>query len=132
MELPTGRALRIAVVLVAVETLALVGYAVAIGIASRNSRGSSVTATGWEIATYLAFAILLGLICFGLLRQSAMARTPFLMAQVFIGIVGYTVFSGDGTGVKVAGVLLLMAAAVGVWVGFSPGLVSELEQPPGK
>ena len=90
-----------------------------------------MTATGWEIATYLAFAILLGLICFGLLRQSAMARTPFLMAQVFIGIVGYGLLRRRH-GVKVAGVLLLMAAAVGVWVGFSPGLVSELEQPPGK
>ena len=92
----------------------------------------SMTATGWEIATYLGFAALLGLVLFGLWRASPMARTPFLLAQVFVGIVGYTVFSGDGVAVKVVGAAVLALALVGLWVAFSPGLVDELQRPSGR
>ena len=43
--------LRLAIGITAFEALALVAYAMAIGIAGRNSRGSTVTATGVEIGT---------------------------------------------------------------------------------
>lgn len=122
--------LRLAIVLTAAEAAGLVVYAVAIGVAARNSRGSTVTATGWEIAIYLAFAALLGLVCWGLIRRSALARTPFLLAQAFVAIVGWTVFVGDGAVTKTVGAVVLAVGLVGLVTSFLPGLVSALQPSP--
>lgn len=119
--------LRAAIALSALESVALVAYALAIGIAARDSRGSSITATGWEMAVYFAFAALIGLLLLGLVRRNSLARTPFLVTQAFVVIVGWTVFSGDGGFTKTVGVLILIVGVVGVVVGFTPGLMSALE-----
>lgn len=118
---------RAAVGLAIAETVALVVYAIAIAIAARNSSGATVTATGWEVAVYLAFAALLGILSFGLLRRSALARTPFLVAQAFVFIVGWTVFSGDGTVTKTLGALIAAVGVVGLVVSFSPSFVAALD-----
>jgi hypothetical protein len=122
-----GWQLRAAIVLAALVSVALVVYAIAIGVAARNSRGSSVTATGWEIAVYLSFAALVGLVWWGLTRRNAFARTPFVLTQAFVVIVGWTVFSGDGTATKAVGLVILGMGLFGVFVGFTPGLMAALE-----
>lgn len=122
--------LRLAIGLTAAEVAGLVVYAVAIGVAARDSRGSTVTATGWEIAIYLAFAGLLGLVCWGLIRRSALARTPFLLAQAFVAIIGWTVLVGDGALTKTVGALVLTVGLVGLVTSFLPGLVAALQPPP--
>lgn len=122
--------LRLAIGLTAAEVAGLVVYAVAIGAAARDSRGSTVTATGWEIAIYLAFAGLLGLVCWGLIRRSALARTPFLLAQAFVAIIGWTVLVGDGALTKTVGALVLTVGLVGLVTSFLPGLVAALQPPP--
>lgn len=116
----------VALALTGLEAVALVGYSVAIAVAARSSRGSSVRATGVEIAIYVAFAVLLGLLARGLARRSPMARTPFLVAQLFVLVVGYTVFAGDGTATTVVGAVILVVGAVGTVVGFLPGLPATL------
>lgn len=118
---------RAAVGLAIAETVALVVYAIAIAIAARDSRGATMTATGWEVAVYLAFAVLLGVLTFGLMRRSALARTPFLVAQAFVLIVGWTVFSGDGTVTKTLGALIALVGIVGLVVSFSPAFVASLD-----
>ena len=127
MNSSTPWPLRAAIAWSAAESVALVAYALAIGIAARDSRGSSITATGWEMAVYLAFAALIGLLCFGLIRRNSLARTPFLVTQAFVVIVGWTVFSGDGGLTKAVGVIILVVGVTGVLLGFSPGLAQALE-----
>lgn len=119
--------LRLAIGLSAFEAAALVAYAMAIGIAGRNSRGSTVTATGMEIATYLVFAALIGLVCFGLVRRNSLARTPYLIVEVFVGIVGWTVLSGDGAVTKAVGAAIVALGVVGVVNSLMPGLMRQLE-----
>lgn len=127
MTPPPQWPLRLAIGITAFEALALVAYAMAIGIAGRNSRGSTVTATGVEIAIYLVFAALIGLVCFGLLRRNSLARTPYLIVEVFVGIVGWTVLSGDGAWTTAVGAVILVLGAVGVVNSLLPGLMALLE-----
>lgn len=121
-----SRAVQLATGIVVIETLALVGYIVAIAVAARQSRGSSVTATVSEIIVYAAFAVLMALLAWGLWRPSPFARTPMLVTQAFVIIIGYTVFVGDGSATTAIGVVIMLFGLAGLLVGFSPALVSGL------
>lgn len=118
--------LRLAIAISGLETLGIVIFIIAIAIAARSSQGSTVTATGAEIVIYAMFAALMGLLTFGLVRRNALARTPYLIAQLFVGIIGYTVFVGDGAVTKTFGVLILAVGVVGTINALMPGLVREL------
>jgi len=120
--------LRIAVVIAVVETIALVGYAVAIGIAARQTQGSTATATVWEIITYLVFAALVGLVAWGLWRRSPLARTPFMFAQVFVVIIGYTVWAGDGSATTWAGLGIALVGIAGFVAGAFPSIGEAMDQ----
>ncbi len=109
-----------------VEALGVVANAVAIVLAARNTRGSSVTALVPEVIVYLIIAVLLALLAWGLHKRRAAARTPFLLAQVFVLIIGYTVVVGDGAATKVVGALILVLGAVGLGVALMPSLAAEL------
>ncbi len=123
--------MRTATIICVLDAVGLVGYAVAVGIASRSSRGSSVNAAGVEILIYLAFAVLMGLLARGLWRRKSMARTPFLLSQLFVMIIGYTVFAGDGTAVKVAGGVVMLLGLVGLALSLSPRLAEALAEQDG-
>lgn len=124
---PPGWPWRVSLVICSLEVLALLGYVVAVWIASRNSRGSSGKATLVEIIIYLAFAALIALVGRGLLRRRSLARTPFLLTQLFVIVVGYTLFVGDGSAVKAAGVVVLAVGFVGVVISFLPNFVASLD-----
>lgn len=126
-----SQAVKLAAGLVAVQTVALIGYIIAIALASRQSRGSSMTATTAEIIVYAAFAALMAWLAWGLWRPSPFARTPMLVTQAFILIIGYTVFSGGTTATTITGVIIMLVALAGLVLGFSPALVAGLygEQP---
>lgn len=126
-SVPPSWPLRLAIGLSAFQAVALVAYAMAIGVAGRNSRGSTVTATGVEIAVYLVFAALIGLVCFGLVRRNSLARTPYLIVEVFVGIVGWTVLSGDGAATKAVGAAIVALGVVGVVNALMPALMRQLE-----
>lgn len=110
------------------ETLGLIAYIVGIAVASRNSRGSSMTATGWEILVYASFAALLAWLTWGLWRASPLSRTPFLVAQVFAVIIGYTVLAGDGWVTTVAGITLMAVGGVGAIISLSPAMATALSR----
>ena len=105
----------------------MIGYIVAVWLASRHSRGSSGKATLVEILIYLAFAVLIALIGRGILRRRPLARTPFLLAQLFVLVVGYTLVVGDGAAVKIAGGAVLAVGLVGLVVSFHPAFVASLD-----
>lgn len=118
--------MRVALVVSGLETLGLLAMTVGIVVAAQSSSGSTVTATGPEVVIYLAFAALMGLLTWGLARRSTMVRTPYLLAQVFVGIVGYTVWVGDGTWALLAGMVILLVAAIGFVVGVLPAMGEAL------
>jgi len=133
-EAPAHRstAVRLAAGLTALETVALVGYMLAIAIAARNTRGSTESATVSELVFYGMFAALMAWLAWGLWRLSPLARTPFLVTQAFVFIVGYTVFVGDGVATTISGVLLMLVGLAGIVLGFSPalarGLLGEVDE----
>ena len=49
----------------------------------------------------------------GITRDQNWARTPFFLLQLFIGIAGYTLFSGTLAIYKVIGVVVTIVSAVG-------------------
>lgn len=117
----------VALCICGLEVVALIGYIVAVWLASRHSRGSSGKATLVEILIYLAFAVLIALIGRGILRRRPLARTPFLLAQLFVLVVGYTLVVGDGAAVKIAGGAVLAVGLVGLVVAFHPAFVASLD-----
>lgn len=120
--------LRIALIIAGAETLALVGYSVAIGLAARRTEGSTATATVWEILTYLVFAALLGLVVWGLWRRSPLARTPYMFAQVFVVIIGYTVWAGGTAATTWTGLVIMAVGVAGFVVGAFPSVGQAMEQ----
>lgn len=120
--------LRLATLIAGAQTIALVLYILGIAVASRDSRGSSMTATGWEILVYAMFAALMAWLTWGLWKASPLARTPFLVAQVFAVIIGYTVLAGDGWVTTVAGVALMAVGGVGAIIALSPAMAAALSR----
>lgn len=114
---------RQAALIAGLETVALVLFALAVGIASFNTRGTNTGASPVaEVVVYLLFAVGMGLITRGLWQRSRMARTPMVLAQTF-GLISAWLFI-EGTGwavpagwiiaaVSVAGIVLTMRPATG-------------------
>lgn len=61
------------------------------------------------------------------MRRNSLAASSYLIVEVFVGIVGWTVLSGDGTWTKVSGALILLLGVVGVVSSLMPGLMWLLE-----
>lgn len=85
-----------------------------------------MTATGWEILVYATFAALMAWLTWGLRRGSPLARTPFLVAQVFAVVIGYTVLAGDGWVTTAAGVILMAVGGAGALLALSPAMAAAL------
>lgn len=120
---------RSAGVLAAIEAVGLVLYCIALGIAAFGSQGAKLSAPIVEIVIYLIFAAGIGLIARGMFAGRVGARPPYLLAQVFVLIVGYTLFVGDGTVVKVFGVAIGLLGAIALIVGILT-IVKEPERDP--
>lgn len=108
---------RLAAAVVIIEALLLVIYCIALAVAGFNSEGVRTSAPVAEIAIYLLFAIGIGLVARATLRGSSSARPPYFLTQIFVIIVGLTVFAGDGTGVKIVGIAIAVLGLVGLVVG---------------
>ena len=113
-------------VLAALEGLAIVVFAVALGIASVNTRGTNTGASPVaEVIVYLCFAACMGLIARGLWRRSRFARTPMALAQVFGLISAWLFWEGTGAAV-VAGVLLAAVSVLGLYLTLRPATGADL------
>jgi hypothetical protein len=115
-----------AIAIAAVEMVALVAYAVGIGVADLQDEGS-VAAGPVEIVIYLLFAAGIGACAWGLWARRRSARTPFGVVQLFGVIIGWTLTQGDGDLTHRLGYLVLAVAVVGVAVVISPALGEALD-----
>lgn len=117
---------RQAAVLAAVEGIAIVLFAVALGVASVNTRGTNTGASPVaEVIVYLCFAACMGLIARGLWRRSRFARTPMALAQVFGLISAWLFWEGTGAAV-VAGVVMALVSVLGLYLTLRPATGEDL------
>lgn len=104
---------RIAVLVGWVEAAALVINAISIVISGSRATeklGSPVI----EAIIFVMFAAGIIALTRGVAGGRIWARTPYFLLQVFTGIIAYTVFSGDGSAVKIAGSAIGVLALLGV------------------
>jgi len=124
--------LAICIVIGALETLGLVGYAIAIAIASvtqgtdQGIAGSSSTPLV-AVAVFVGFALLLGAVVRGLLARKSIARTPFIVGQLFALVVGGSLFSSDDSAIRALAAALCAAAVVGIGAALAPTTSAALD-----
>lgn len=110
----------------AFEAVVLVIFAIALGIASFNTRGTNTGAAPVaEVTIYLLFAAGMGLIARGLWRRSALARTPMVLAQVFGLVSAWLFIEGSGFAV-VAGWLIVAVSVLGIVLAVRPSTGADL------
>ena len=96
----------------AVESTAIFLYGLSIVI--RGTVESS--SVGSPLVQFIIYSILAGSLAActrGISKQQNWARTPFFLLQLFIGIAGYTLFSGTLVIYKVIGVVVTIVSVVG-------------------
>lgn len=108
---------RSAGALAALEAVLLVVYCVALAIAAVNSQGAKLGAPIVEIIIYLIFAGGIALVARGMLAGRSGARPPYLLTQVFVLIVAWTLFVGDGSVVKFFGIGIGLIGALAMLFG---------------
>jgi len=108
---------RTAGALAALEAALLVLYCIALAIAALNSSGAKLGAPFVEVLIYLIFAAGIGLVARGMFTGKFGARPPYLLTQVFVLIVAYTLFIGDGGVVKVIGLGIGLLGAIAMLFG---------------
>lgn len=116
-------ALIAAVTIAAVEAAGIAGYGISIGFAGLQNPGS-VAAPIVQVVLYLLFAAGIAAAGWALWRQRQVARTPFVVVQLFALVVGYTLMQGDGDAIHRLGWLVLAMGVVGIALAMSP-LVSK-------
>ena len=103
---------RLSVIIGVIEaaTIFLYGLSIVIrGTVEHSSVGSPLV----QFIIYSMFAASLAACTRGINRDQNWARTPFFLLQLFIGIAGYTLFSGTLAIYKVIGVVVTIVSAVG-------------------
>jgi len=116
---------RTAGILASIETVALVAYCIALGIAALNSSGATQSAPVVEISIYLIFAIGIGFIARGSFAGSRTARPAYLLTQIFVLIIGYTLLVGDGAAVLLVGTAVSLLGLVALGVGIASIIKEE-------
>lgn len=117
---------RQASVVAGLEAVVIVVFAIALGIASFNTRGTNTGAAPVaEVVVYLLFAAGMGLIARGLWRRNRLARTPMVLAQVFGLISAWLFWEGDGLAV-LAGGAIAVVCVVGIVLTVRPATGADL------
>jgi len=96
----------------AIESAAIFLYGLSIvikGTVDHSSVGSPLV----QFIIYTIFAASLAACTRGISKQQNWARTPFYLLQLFIGVAGYTLFSGTLMIYKVLGVIVTAFGVAG-------------------
>ena len=110
---------QIAVLIGRMQAVALAVYALSIQVdALRNGTHG---ASGSDVApivlvlTYIAFALLLGLVTQRLQNGSDAAKRPFLLGQAFAIVIAQALVAADTIQVKAVAILLIAAAVIAAY-----------------
>ena len=103
---------KLTLVIGAVESTAIFLYGLSIVIRGTVEHSS----VGSPLVQFIIYSMLAGSLAActrGISKQQNWARTPFFLLQLFIGIAGYTLFSGTLVIYKVIGVVVTIVSVVG-------------------
>lgn len=103
---------KLVVVIGAIESLAIFVYGLSIVIRGTVEHSS----VGSPLVQFIIYSILAGSLAActrGISKNQNWARTPFLLLQLFIGIAGYTLFSGTILIYKIAGIVVAVVGMTG-------------------
>ena len=116
---PRPGALVTAVVIAVVEAVGIAAYGLSIGLAGLQNPGS-VAAPVIQVVLYLLFAAGIGATGWALWRQRHVARSPFVVIQLFALVVGYTLMQGDADAIHRLGWAVLAMGVIGIALAMSP------------
>lgn len=108
---------KVAVGVGLIEAVSLIAYAISV-VVNANRVHSTVGAPTILAGIFTIFGVLMLLLTQGINKGKQWARTPFMMSQLFAGIIAYTLVSGTGTEAKAAGLAILLLAAAGIYAIF--------------
>jgi len=103
---------KLALVIGASESVVIFLYGLSIvirGTVDHSSVGSPLV----QFIIYSILAAALAACTRGISKQQNWARTPYFLLQIFIGIAGYTLFSGTPLIYRIAGVIVLATGVTG-------------------
>ena len=103
---------KLALVIGASESVVIFLYGLSIvirGTVDHSSVGSPLV----QFIIYSILAAALAACTRGISNQQNWARTPYFLLQIFIGIAGYTLFSGTPLIYRIAGVIVLATGVTG-------------------
>jgi len=114
------------------EALMLLGYGVSIVVFEVVGTTSGISGTSDLAGPVLAgllvvFAALVGAVSWGVWNRRSSARTPYVVAQAFALVVGWTLASGDGVTPRVLGAALLVVAGAALGLMLARG-ATELDR----
>lgn len=107
------------VLISAAQALAGIGLTLVVGLGALRSDLEVLVAAATVIMWAVVCAGLVA-IWWGLYRRRAWARTPFVLTQAFALVVAWPLVASDLTVDRVAGVLLGLAAGVGLVAALRP------------
>ena len=111
-----------ACLLALIEGVALVAYAIGIGVSSLRSTDAEATSPVVVVIIYLIFAAGILVCARGLWTRRRAARTPFGVIQLFGLVIGWTLTQGDGEITHLIGYAVLVVSVVGIALVMSPAL----------
>ena len=111
-----------ACLLALIEGVALVAYAIGIGVSSLRSTDAEATSPVVVVIIYLIFAAGILVCARGLWTRRRAARTPFGVIQLFGLVIGWTLTQGDGGITHLIGYAVLVVSVVGIALVMSPAL----------
>jgi len=129
--MPSITPFRALAVICAAQGLGLVAYAVYVVVASAltGTTGSSAVSNPGAM---IVLAVTLGIFGAGLLLiarawwlRATWQRGAFVMAQIVGGIIGYSISQADQVLAKYAGLALVLMAAAGLVLVFSPPVLGH-------
>jgi hypothetical protein len=120
-------ALLAAIAIASIEALGIAGYGISIGLAGLANPGS-VAAPLVQVVLYLLFALGIAATAWALWHRRRVARTPFVVVQLFGLVVGYTLMQGDGDAIHRLGLAVLLMGVVGIALAMSPLVGKALER----
>jgi len=117
-----------------IEGIGLLGYALFDAVegirvgATGPAAVSSVPALILQIAILGAFGAGLVLVGTGWLRTRRWARAPFVLAQLIALVIGAPLVTATGEVERVAGILIITLAAIGIVLVFTPAVTRSLAE----
>ncbi|MDP1879076.1 MAG: hypothetical protein Q8M17_16125 [Actinomycetota bacterium] len=117
----------------AVEGAACIGYgvyeaaeAVRFGATGPESV-SNVPAIVLQVVLFLGFGAAMLVIARGWWRLAAWARSPFVLAQLIVGLIGYELAQSASASIHWAGIAMALVAVLGLVLVFTPAVSRSLQ-----